>query len=274
MFTRLKQKLRLPESVPEQDLDSIEAAEIHARIIAAKPFLQDIYRSWYRRLRASLPAHEKADAITPPMRMHMLEVGSGGGFLGQIIPGVITSDFIPGPNIDLCLSALALPFWASTLDAVMLVDVLHHIHDPQGFFSEVDRCLKPGGVLVMIEPANTLWGRFVYTRFHAEPFDPEADWGFPPGGRLTAANSALPWIIFHRDRDRFERLFPALSIRRLYCFMPFLYLISGGLTYRQLCPSFTLPFWKAVEKILTPIHKYLGMFMYIELRKKKNEDYS
>jgi hypothetical protein len=35
-----------------------------------------------------------------------------------------------------------------------------------------------------------------------------ADWSFPAVGPLSGANGALPWILFERDRARFEREFP------------------------------------------------------------------
>ena len=61
----------------------------------------------------------------------------------------------------------------------------------------------------------TRWSRWIYGRFHHEPFDPQrADWEFPLSGPLSGANGALPWIIFQRDREQFEREWaPELHVR-------------------------------------------------------------
>lgn len=48
-----------------------------------------------------------------------------------------------------------MPFQDKSVSAFMMIDVLHHIKDSRQFFKEMQRCLKPGGKIVMIEPANT-----------------------------------------------------------------------------------------------------------------------
>lgn len=48
---------------------------------------------------------------------------------------------------------------------------------------------------------------------------------------------------------------------------PLLYLLSGGLTLRQLVPSFTYLTFKVIEYILSPLDNLLGMFQTIELEK-------
>ena len=95
------------------------------------------------------------------------------------------------------------------------IDVFHHLPDAQRFLSEAVRCLRPGGRIVMIEPANTVFARWVYTHAHHEPFDPNVrDWVFKSSGPVSGANGALPWVVFCRDRAVFERRFPALRIGR------------------------------------------------------------
>ena len=39
-------------------------------------------------------------------------------------------------------------------DAVTICCVLHHLHEPQKFFEEAHRVLKPGGILIVGEPWN------------------------------------------------------------------------------------------------------------------------
>jgi len=160
-----------------------------------------------------------------------------------------------------------MPFEQASVDAFFMIDVLHHIAEPRAFFAEALRCLKVGGKIVMIEPANTLWSRFIYKNFHHEAFDPRADWVLQQAGSLSQANGALPWIIFSRDRKIFEDEFPSLRVVRVETHTPFRYLLSGGLTLRQLVPSFTYPAVKAIEYVLSPLRAFLGMFQTIELQK-------
>ncbi|UCE59708.1 MAG: class I SAM-dependent methyltransferase, partial [Phycisphaerales bacterium] len=198
----------------------------------------------------------------------LVEIGSGGGFLKEAIPGVITSDILDLPNVDRCFSALKMPFGDGTVDAFFMVDVLHHIPDAREFLGEMQRCLKVGGRVAMIEPANTAWARFIYRNLIDEPFDPQGDWSFPQQDRpVSAANIALPWIVFTRDRERFELEFPSYNIVKLELHTPLRYLVSGGLSVRQLVPSFTYPLVKAVEAAVSPFTRYLAMFQTVVLQK-------
>jgi SAM-dependent methyltransferase len=262
-FNKLLDRLRMPESKGTDDLNTPEATAFHARIIAGKYYLKKIYLDWYGKIKNAL--------FPSSMEKTMVEIGSGGGFIKEILPQVKTSETILVPGMDLCFSALNMPFKPDSIDAFILIDVFHHIFDSRQFFTEARKCLKPGGRIAMIEPANTPWSRFVFRRSHHEPFDLEGGWSFPPGGRMTSANSALPWIIFFRDRKIFEEEFPELKIRVLKPFMPFLYLLSGGVSMRQLLPSFTYSAAKALETILSPFNIYLGMFLLILLEKSSEK---
>ena len=120
----------------------------------------------------------------------------------------------------------------------------------------------------MIEPWVSTWSNLVYTRFHHEPFVPQADsWEIPETGPLSGANGALPWIIFERDRKLFDRQFPSLSIDRISPMMPWRYLVSGGVSMRNLMPGIMYSFWKGVERVVSPFNQHLGMFALICLRR-------
>jgi SAM-dependent methyltransferase len=250
--------LKLPEARQIKDLDDPAATVLHAKIIRDKPFLKRIYIDFYRQF---------AKAVQEPERKVLVELGSGGGFIKEVIPNTITSDILELPGVDRTFSAAKMPFEKESIDAFFMFDVLHHVTDPRAFFRESVRCLRTSGKIVMIEPANTPCSRFIYKNFHHEPFDVQAEWELREIGPLSHGNVALPWIIFSRDRRTFEKEFPELRIVAIRNHTPLRYQLSGGLTWRQLVPSFTYPLARVVERLLSPLNNLLGMFQTIELQK-------
>ena len=274
--------LKLPETMGIEDLDDPATTLLHAEIIQKKPFLKKLYIDFYKQFKKSISNSEEKVLV---------ELGSGGGFIKEVISHVITSDVLELPNVDKVFSALDMPFEEASVDAFFMFDVLHHIAEPRAFVKEALRCLKVGGNVVMIEPANTFWSRFIYKNFHHEAFDTQApEWccrgqdpeiGCGCAARdelrnpnrnrswrpLSGGNVALAWIIFWRDRKIFESEFPSLRIVRTHNHTPLRYLLSGGLTLRQLVPSFSYPAVKAIEYTLSPINDLSGMFQTIELEK-------
>ena len=165
--------------------------------------------------------------------------------------------------------AQRLPFADQSMRAILMTNVLHHIPDARRFFAEASRCVRPGGRLLMIEPWLTSWSRFVYRHLHAEAFSPEApDWSFASMGPLSGANTALPWIVFARDGSKFESEFPEFSIETIQPMLPFRYLVSGGVSMRNLVPGFTHSAWKAFERMLQSQMPRLGTFAFIALLRR------
>jgi len=199
-----------------------------------------------------------------------LELGSGAGFIRKIIPQVITSDVLKLPNIKLVCSAHALSFMKESISAVYMLDALHHVPDAECFFHELQRCLRPGAIVALVEPARTIWGRFIWQHFHHEAFDDKTPvWKLPPGGPLSTANSALPWIIFERDKDRFAKEFPDLRIVHIEYVCPFSYLLSGGFSYKQFLPNIFYSMLCSMEYLLSPLNRWLGLFMRVIVKKMR-----
>lgn len=198
-----------------------------------------------------------------------VEIGSGNGFFSQIQDQVITSEVWPADNVHLQCSATTLPFADNALAALYLLDVLHHIQQPAEFFAEAQRCLAPGGAILMIEPANTRFGRFIYQNFHHEAFEPQAQsWCLPEGDPRLVANGALPWIILQRDRDKFVERYPNLEIQLLQPCLPLRYLLSGGLSKPQLLPTTGYPLIEWLEeKLPSWLLQRTGMFYRIRINK-------
>lgn len=254
--------LRLPDLLQVKDLDDPDNILLLRRIIQRKPFLRKTYRSFYREL-----LRKSASA---PSGGEVIELGSGASFLKKLAPQIVTSDILPYEGVDRVFSALNMPMADDSVSALLMVDVLHHLKDSRQFFREALRCLKLGGKIVMIEPANTAWSRFIYRNFHHEPFEVKGEWGFELGGPLSGANMAIPWIIFCRDAQQFAKEFPQFRVCSITVHTPLRYLLSGGLSLKQLLPSCFYPLVLGVEKLLSPLNRYLGLFMTVELEKIAN----
>lgn len=243
------------------DLDSPETTALRRRIIRSKPFLTAVYQEWYDLIVERLP-----DIEGP-----VLELGSGAGFLDEQIPDLITSDVFSVEGVDRVIDARALPFNDRSLRAIVMTNVFHHIPEVELFLSEAERTLAPGGRIVMIEPWNTKWSRFVHEKWHNEPMLPDADtWGFPTTGPLSGANAALPWIVVDRDRARLEAEWPDLRILEATPFMALRYLASGGVSMRSLQPGWAYGTWKTVEKALG-IEERMAVFAVVVVERVGDE---
>ena len=244
----------------ESSLDAPETTLMHRQIILKKIFLKKLYISWYKSILKNTEGTPEGI---------ILEIGSGGGFMKDIDNRVVTSDILPFPHCDMTFSATEMPFGNQSVSVICMIDVLHHIPESDKFFNEAQRILKPGGKIIMIEPANTLFSRFIYQNFHHENFDPLArEWTFMTSGPLSGANGALPWIIFKRDKNMFRDKFKLLQIESLKLHTPFIYLISGGLTFKSLLPGWMYTPFIIFEKLFTPFYIFIAMFQTIIIQKK------
>lgn len=243
------------------ELDDPETTELRKRILLEKPFLRKVYQKWYSRIVDDLPQIEGA----------VLELGAGAGFLNEYIPDLITSDVLPIRGCKLSCNALNLPFADSSLRAIVMLNVLHHIANVDSFFNESKRCLKKNGKIIMVEPWLSPWSKFVYSKFHHEPFDPLAHtWELPPSGPLSGGNDALPWIIFDRDLKRFKCSHPSWIIQAIEPGFPLSYLLSGGISLRNLCPGWMYELIVGVEDLLPERYvEKTAMFAIIVLTNSK-----
>ncbi len=244
------------------DIDDPQTTALRRRIIAEKPFLRSVYRDWYGGIARAIP----------PGGGRVLELGAGAGFLADYIADLITSDLLPCPNVDAVFDGHALPFADAALRAIVMTNVFHHIAHPRIFLSEAARCVRPGGVIAMVEPWVTSWSRLIYSRMHHEPFEPAAtDWDFPASGPLSGANGALPWMVFERDRAQFEQEFPAWRIAGIELLMPMSYLLSGGVSLRNLAPGWSYALVRQMEALAQPWQHYGAMFAQVVLERQFDE---
>ena len=236
------------------DIDDPMVTLLRKKIIQSKPFLKNIYKEWYEKLLSNVDHHKP-----------ILELGSGGGFIEEYSNEIITSEIIFVPGVNLIANACQLPFSKDALGAIILTNVFHHIPNVRQFLSEASRCVMDGGKIVMIEPWVNPWANWVYQNLHAEPFDTQGPWELAQKGPLSSANGALPWIVFTRDRLIFEQQFPQLKIQSVRPIMPFSYLLSGGVSLRNLMPGWSYTLCRSIEQYVK--EKNLAMFAIIVLEK-------
>jgi SAM-dependent methyltransferase len=239
---------------PLPDIDDPSVTSARAVQIRSNQVLASIYREWYELLLEAVgPATEQG---------RVLELGSGGGFLKDIEPRIITSDVMNLEGVDLQVDAVDLPFQDHSLDAIVMTNVLHHIPNVRRFFDEASRVLRSGGLIAMIEPWRSVTSRPVYRWIHHEPWRPNAPtWEFETSGPLSGSNQALPWILFVRDRGQMETEYPNISLLKVSPIMPVSYLASGGLTKPGLISEATFRRVRTLEKRLDRF----GMFALIVL---------
>jgi len=240
-------------------LDDPSLLFLRRKIIQKNNFLFHIYQDWYRLITSNLL----------DMPGHILELGSGAGYLNKIIPNLITSDIVYCSLVDILVDGQNLPFADNVLSAIVMTNVFHHIPNVHYFLEEAIRCLSSQGRILMIEPWYSKWSKFVYQRLHHEPFSPdEKKWDFPLRGPLSSANSALPWIVFQRDLRKFKHDFPLLRINKIQLGFPFRYLVSGGVSFRSLMPGWSTGFWRKFEKLFETKIENWAMFALISIDRK------
>lgn len=207
-----------------------QEVQVDASRIRKNVMLEEIYRDVYTRIAGELPAREFP---------RVLEIGSGGGFLRDVLPHVVTSECAGARGIDRVIDACAIDrdVERESLDALVAFDVFHHLPDVTGFLRGLESVLRVGGRLVMVEPWFTPVGQWLWRVIHHEPviLDPD-DWSVVGEGRLGGANGRLPTSVFRDSPSRFAREFPRLRVKKVEPFHKWLYLVSGGLTLNTRIP--------------------------------------
>jgi SAM-dependent methyltransferase len=236
--------------------DSPAALELRTRVLRHKPFLHNLYCEWYGHIAAALPPGPGA----------VVELGAGGSFLREFVPGLVTSDILPHGVVQVALDGCRLPFRSGSLRGLVMTNVFHHFPDARAFLAEANRCLRPNGVVSAIEPWVTPWSRLVYSHLHHEPFAPDAPaWEQPAGHPLSGGNNALAWIVFARDRARFEATFPQLRVHAVTLLAPLRYALAGGVSRPALTPGWSFGVWRGAESLLKFAFPCLAMFAHVVL---------
>ncbi len=227
-------------------------------LIQGKPALRQFYAAVYAWFAARVAACPPGGTV--------LELGSGAGFLKEILPDAVTSDLIPYDGVDRVVDAAHLPFPDASLRAILMMNVFHHLPDAERFLREAQRCLIPGGRVVIFDQHPGWISRPILRWGHHEPYHPRAaEWAFPSTGPLSGANGALAWIVFRRDRHRLAIVIPGLALDVWRPVFPLTYWLAGGLKRWSLLPGRAFGAAAALDHWLARLAPPLASFVEIEL---------
>jgi SAM-dependent methyltransferase len=262
--TMLHRLLALPET-NNLDVDSVNRLEVHAAVLQRKPMLAAVFRECHELM---LRLDRRTFGDTPGLR---IELGAGVAPIAETFPEVLATDIVPGPGLDAVLDAQCLDLSDGSVRALYGQNCFHHFPDPLRFLTEVERVVAPGGGVLLIEPYYGPLASLAFQRmFASEDFDKTMpDWTTGATGPMHGANQALSYIVFVRDRALFERKLPNLELVEMFPLDNYLrYLLSGGLNFRQLVPSFTEPGLRALESIFMPARRMLALHHVVVLRRR------
>jgi SAM-dependent methyltransferase len=251
----------------ERALDYVDELEAQRRAWERKPALRSVYRAWYEQIAAQL------SPVGPTV-----EVGSGSGNFKEFLPDIVATDVInSGDWLDSLADARHLPFGDGTVGNIVLADALHHFTRPFDFLRDAARSLKPGGRLILLEPAATPWARLVLGLFHHEPVDLKQDVfgedGSPPpeNAGFTFANQAFATLLFVNDPDETARRVPELELKEIQRSDFVVWPATGGFSYFCLVPAKAAPVLQRLEnRFVSRTGKVTAMRLIIVLERRSD----
>ena len=216
-----------------------------------------LYQEWYELI---------SNQLSESVGMN-IELGCGASFIQKTIKNIIKSDVFLNSNTDLKIDAMEVGLkFENKISNLILVNVFHHINNPELFLRSAEKSLLSGGRIIMIEPSNNIWSRFVYKLVGHEKFDTEQiNWEFESNDPLLNSNQALSWIIFKRDYKKFKKLFPKFSLYKKKSIMPLSYLLSGGHSYNTKVGKIFIKIIRKLERIF--FDNQFGIFDLICIEK-------
>ncbi|NIM14298.1 MAG: methyltransferase domain-containing protein [Candidatus Aminicenantes bacterium] len=234
----------------------------HREIWKKKKIIRDIYTGWYKQILKDLN----------PGKGRTFELGAGSGNFKEFKPEVAAADIEYCPWLDITFDAHAMPIKENTAANIVMIDVLHHLADPVGFFHEAAQTLETGGRIILVEPFPTPFSLFIYKRFHPEPFIMDIDYFKKTSSSFKKdpweANQAAAYLLFFKHwktfLNHFWNEFKIVKRKRMSCI---LYPASGGFENKAMIPDALIPLFKLLEIILMPFRRLLAFRCYIVLEK-------
>lgn len=230
----------------ETSLSVIQSAadklQEHRAVWQSNPVLRTVYGHYYDKLLKWCPAN--CDRV--------IELGGGIGNFKERLPQAVLTDVVPTLWIDMVMDAHHQPFGDESLDAIVMIDVLHHLKTPTQFFKEALRSLRPQGRLLILDVYISALSYLVLKWFHPEPVDFSEDFWSKQGLGAQEedpwdANQAMATVLFWKDLPRFLKTYPELKVINRERF-DWCWPLSGGFSYPALVPAFCGPWLNQIAE--------------------------
>lgn len=137
-----------------------------------------------------------------------VELGAAGSGLSAKCPGLLTCDTVPAPEVMVVCDPAELPLPTGLFTCVAGIDVLGRCRQPGRVLMEVERILKPGGRLVLVEPWTGVFGLL----FHGLKQRRRVIAGLDPWFDAGAGNAAAATACLHRRDAELIKHAPALTV--------------------------------------------------------------
>lgn len=233
--------------------------EINSKAWEDKKELREAYEKIYREFKSHIQGCK------------VLEIGSGMAKSKLFIPNIITSDREPNPWIDRVESAYNINSSNNYWDHIIMLDVWHHIERPIACLKEMNRVLKPGGTLLLIEPDISLLGWLVYGLAHKEPIDYFKRFSLvespPKTETYYARQSSAHRMFLKREEPNIFKEFEITKVLRLPMIS---YVLTGGFSGPNLLKRAKKSIIN-LERVLTKskfLTKITSVRLLVELKKK------
>ncbi len=245
--------------------DEIQA---NKRSWESKPLLREVYRDFYLRIREQI-RHDLPGKI--------VELGSGVGNLRSVIPEAIATDLFPNPWINQVENAYHLSFESGEVSNLVMFDVFHHLEYPGLALDECHRVLRPGGRLILFEPAISVVGYLIYGLLHPEP----VAWRAPITWRPTTSSFEERYYaaqgnatrIFTPSSPEWNEIETQWNVIRRDRFSALSYVLSGGFSRPSLYPRAWHNALVSVEKVLDRFPRGFATRIMIVLEKRPDAYY-
>lgn len=238
---------------------------LNQRIWNSKHLLRRTYLEFFRLIEKHIDRTVKGSIV---------ELGSGGCHLRQIIQDVICTDIHSNPWIDQVENCYQLSFPDNSVGHIIMFDVFHHLQYPGSALNEIHRKLVPGGKLILFEPDMGLLGRIIYGVFHCEPVELYRDikWYFnpsvlPPGDTHYSAQSNAYKIFIRNQTNEDLKVWKLIKCKR---YSALTYIASGGFSRQPLYPEYLYRYLKKTEKLLDQFPAIFATRLLVSLEKRYN----